>query len=226
MICLEVALSTYAGLFIAISLSTFILFTVASFFLFGISQMIKKRELVVRNFVKKNFQRVGIFSLLNGLSSTAISAWWLSDFVPKELGGAVVGAIVSVVLTQLFSGRSERERAVSALRTELKINGEIADRVLKSNRNDGANPPVWYEFIPFMETAWGSFVEQGMLSKLKQETSEDLSRAYAMMRSANFQAQKIQMGTFKKRDAEAYTNRVKKAKRDILSALDILRSAA
>ncbi len=59
--------------------------------------MIKKRELVVRNFVKKNFQRVGIFSLLNGLSATAISAWWLSDFVPKELGGALVGPFVIVI---------------------------------------------------------------------------------------------------------------------------------
>ncbi|MCK4555148.1 MAG: hypothetical protein KAT83_00945 [Candidatus Aenigmarchaeota archaeon] len=97
MVDLEVALSAYAGLFIAVSLSTFILFTVASFFLFGISQMIKKRELVVRNFVKKNFQRVGIFSLLNGLSATAISAWWLSDFVPKELGGALVGPFVIVI---------------------------------------------------------------------------------------------------------------------------------
>ncbi len=59
--------------------------------------MIKKRELVVRNFVKKNFQRVGIFSLLNGVSSTTISAWWLSDFVPKELGGAHVGPFVIIL---------------------------------------------------------------------------------------------------------------------------------
>ncbi len=94
---LEVALSTYAGLFIAVSLSTFILFTVASFFIFGISQMIKKREIIVRGFVKANFQRVGIFSLLNGLSATAITAWWLSDFVPKEIGGALVGPFVIII---------------------------------------------------------------------------------------------------------------------------------
>ncbi len=97
MIDLEVALSTYAGFFIVVSLGTFIFFTVASFFLFGISQMIKKREIVVRGFVRTNFQRVGIFSLLNGLSATAISAWWLSDFVPKELGGALVGPFVIII---------------------------------------------------------------------------------------------------------------------------------
>ena len=94
---LEVALSTYIGLFIVVSLDTFILFTVASFFIFGISQMIKKRELVARGFIKKNFQRVGIFSLLNGLSATAITAWWLLDFVPKEVGGALVGPFVIII---------------------------------------------------------------------------------------------------------------------------------
>ncbi len=94
---MEVVLSTYIGIFIAVSFSTFILFTVASFFLFGISQMIKKREIVAKGFINTNFQRVGIFSLLNGLSATAITARWLSDFVPKELGGALVGPFVIII---------------------------------------------------------------------------------------------------------------------------------
>ncbi len=94
---MEVALLTYIGIFIAVSFSTFILFTVASFFLFGISQMIKKRELVAKGFIKTNFQRVSIFSVLNGLSSTAITAWWLSGFVPKEIGGALVGPFVIII---------------------------------------------------------------------------------------------------------------------------------
>ena len=97
MIDLEVALSTYAGFFIVVSLGTFIIFTVASFFLFGISQMIKKKELVARGFIKKNFQRVGIFSALNGFFATTIAAYWLSDFIPKESDGTLAGPFVIIV---------------------------------------------------------------------------------------------------------------------------------
>jgi len=138
------------------------------------------------------------------------------------LGGAIIGALVSVTLTHLYSDRSEQNRVRLALRTELKINAEIAVRILKSNQKGDLNSSKWYEFIPFMETAWASFVAQGILSKLKQPESEKLSRAYALIRSANFQAKKIQMGTFKPLDTEKYSERVTEAEKGILSALESL----
>ena len=131
------------------------------------------------------------------------------------LGGAVLGALVSVAIGHAFSARAERKRALAALRAELQTNLETSDRILQSNRPAGSQ--TWYEFIPFSNTAWTSFVAQGMPGKLDSAKITLLSRAYATVESANFQARKIQMGTFKPRDAEEYTDRVETA-REVLDA--------
>lgn len=143
--------------------------------------------------------------------------------IVAALGGAVVGALVSVLVAHAFSSRSQRAQALAALRSELQINLEIGNRVLESNRSGGS--PDWYEFIPFSDKAWRAFVGQGMLGRVGTTTAELLTRAYAMTESANFQARKIEMGTFKRRDAEAYTDRVEEAKAEVMAAFAALDNA-
>lgn len=96
---LPVPISAYLGLILVIFAMSFVLFTVASFILFGISQAIRKRAIQIKGFVRENFKRVALFSLLNALSSVGLIAWQLKDFVPKDLGGALVGPLLIIVVT-------------------------------------------------------------------------------------------------------------------------------
>lgn len=143
------------------------------------------------------------------------------------LTGAVVGAVVSFALTYFFTGWSERRKALTALVAELRLNRELALKILKTNsginfRANNGSEWSWCQIIPFSASAWDMFVTRGLLAKCTRPRMEAISRAYSVLASANFHAVKVQMGKYNPRDGEEYTSRVTEAKNELERALESL----
>lgn len=98
-----VPLSAYVGLFLVFLAISFVLFTVGSFIAYAMSQAIRRHALGAKGFVREHFRQVSLFSLANASSTIIIIAWRLLGFVPKDIGGALVGPLVIIIFTFLLT---------------------------------------------------------------------------------------------------------------------------
>ena len=129
---------------------------------------------------------------------------------------AIIGAIVSFALSEFSSNIRERKKLITAIRSELELNIEIAQAILDANeRNDFISTDEksweWCEIIPMSDSAWVAMLSTGSFSHLKQISIEPLSAAYSIVRRANFAAEKIKAGKYQPRKGKEYNNCVEHA---------------
>jgi len=144
--------------------------------------------------------------------------------------GAIIGAAASFFFTEYSKGKDERLKLVSAVRTELEMNLEIAREILHTNEqiNFDSNDNQaweWCEIIPFSESAWSAVISTGQLVNFKVPMISPLSRAFAMVKRANFAAEKISSGKYHPREGKEYTQRVRMAMDSTQKALDVLNAS-
>jgi hypothetical protein len=133
------------------------------------------------------------------------------------LVGALIGSIVSLLLSEHLKNKDEIKKVMIALNSETIINLEVASEILdsesKKNPQDNTFPSSpWCEIIPFSDAAWNSAVGSGHLRSVKTGSLIVLIRAYTMINAANYLAFKIQSGRFDSREGAEYKKRVELAK--------------
>lgn len=141
--------------------------------------------------------------------------------------GAIFGAVASFALSEYSKRKNEHERVFAALSAEIKLNFDMAKDVCDANGEESGGEYYlkesgWYEIIPFSDAAWMAILSTGALLHLRSDIIEPLSRAYAMVKRANYAALKMQYGRLDKREVEEYTRRVFNSKKDLREALSAL----
>lgn len=141
--------------------------------------------------------------------------------------GAILGAVTSFTLSEYSRRKDERERALVAVYTEIALNLELAEEILRANAEiefdaEDDSKWAWCEIIPFSDSAWTAIVSGGGLSQLPADVIGALSRSYAMVRRANYVAVKMQSGRYHPREGKHYNLRVLSAKESLSEALSAL----
>jgi hypothetical protein len=145
--------------------------------------------------------------------------------IVAAVAGALVGAIVSLAMSEFYRGVREKRRVLAAVATELRVNLESAVQVLATNRRYLDHSPrdgEWWEILPFSSSAWEAAVSTGQLPAIAPTMVRVVSAAYALSRRAGFLATKLQVGRFDPREAREYTIRVNEAGDAIHEALGAL----
>ncbi len=140
----------------------------------------------------------------------------------NAIAGAAAGAVITFVATGWAKRRTERARALVALGTELALNLDAATKVLEKNCSYLPHPfnkKQWWEILDFPQSAWDAVLNSGSLSRLTPVTVEAVSRAYILLRRADYSARKLQVGQFDPCEATQYTLRVYDAGEAISGAL-------
>lgn len=145
----------------------------------------------------------------------------------SALTGAIIGAMVSFALAAHSKHKDEQKKALTAIRSEVKLNLEVAEEILKANvtidfKAKDQRKWRWCEIIPFSDVGWIAVISTGGLSHLNQDVVEPLIRAYAMVRRANYTAEKIKAGRYEPREGKKYCDRVECAKKYLEEALSLL----
>jgi len=146
------------------------------------------------------------------------------------LVGAIIGAVCSFALSEYVKRRDERIRLLAALRTEVRLNLEVAQEILRINSDinfdaKGESQWEWCEVVPFSESAWNAVTTTGALSHFDQKLIEALSQAFAMVKRSNFAAEKIKAGKYNPREGKQYTLSVRKAKEELEPIMKLLDNA-
>lgn len=141
--------------------------------------------------------------------------------------GAIIGAAVSFTLSEYSRRKSEKRKVFTAIRSEIKLNLEVAAEILEANSRINFHAAdnrqrKWCVIIPMSEAAWTAILSTGSLSNLHRETIEPLSRAFAMVKRANFAAGKIQVGRFAPRKGKEYNSCVQSTQESLIEALRVL----
>src|SRR5215213_5648156 len=94
--------------------------------------------------------------------------------------GAIIGAIVSFALAEFSSNKRERKKLVTAIKSELKLNIDVAKDILEANKridftSTDEKTWEWCEIIPMSDSAWVAMLSTGSLSYLKHKMIEPLS---------------------------------------------------
>jgi hypothetical protein len=134
--------------------------------------------------------------------------------IVAAVASALVGAIISIAVSEVYHGLQERRRVLAAVASELRLNLESASQVLATNRKYIEHPPRkgdWWEILPFSSSSWEAAVSTGTLRAITPAMAQALSAAYALSRRAEFLATKLQVGRFDTREAREYTIRVNEA---------------
>ena len=141
--------------------------------------------------------------------------------------GAILGAVFSFALSEYTKRKDERKKLLTALRTEVSLNLEVAQEILNTNSlinfdTKDEKQWGWCEVVPFSEAAWIAVTSTGALSHFDQKLIEPLLRVFAMVKKANFAAEKMKAGRYDPREGKEYTLRVHKAKEELEAALKVL----
>jgi hypothetical protein len=141
--------------------------------------------------------------------------------------GAVIGAIVSFVIAEYYNSRSERKKILTAVISEIELNIGIAGDILKVNDSiefdaEDAKRWEWCEIIPMSDAAWVAVLSTGTISHLGQEAIEPLSRAFSLVRRANFAAEKIKSGKYQPREGKEYSAKVRQTREALKQALQVI----
>jgi hypothetical protein len=141
--------------------------------------------------------------------------------------GAIIGAVFSFALSEYTKRKDERKKLLTALRTEVSLNLEVAQEILNTNSlinfdTKDEKQWGWCEVVPFSEAAWIAVTSTGALSHFDQKLIEPLLRVFAMVKKANFAAEKMKAGRYDPREGKEYTLRVHKAKEELEAALKVL----
>ena len=145
--------------------------------------------------------------------------------------GAIIGASVSFTLSEYSKHRGERKKVLTAIRSEIKLNLDVAEEVLEANSDVNfkaadKRQQKWCVIVPMSEVAWMTVLSTGRLYSLNQETIESLSRAFAMVKRANFAAGKIQAGRFEPKKGKEYNSCVRRTRESLIKALKVLEEHA
>jgi hypothetical protein len=140
----------------------------------------------------------------------------------SAFGGAIIGAVLSFALTEYTKRKDEWKKFYSALHTEIVLNLDVAPEILLKNTNinfdaRGGKQWGWCEVIPFSEAAWIAITSTGVISRFDEKVIDLLTRSYALVKRANFIAEKIKAGRYDPREGKEYTLRVQET-REVLEA--------
>jgi hypothetical protein len=151
----------------------------------------------------------------------------------NAVSGAVVGAVVTLFISEIFKGLAERKRSITALLVELIHNLEACLGVLQNNaqlvskwekiKSTGEKMYDWWEILPLSESAWSVVVNTGLLARVRSEIIEPIARSYTLSRRADYMAKKIQFGRFDPEEAAQYTKRIYVAAEAIYATLENVR---
>jgi len=141
--------------------------------------------------------------------------------------GAIIGAVFSFALSEYTKRKDERKKLLTALRTEVSLNLEVAQEILRINSvvnfdTKDEKQWGWCEVIPFSEAAWIAVTSTGALSHFDQRLIEPLLRVFAMVKKSNFAAEKMKAGRYDPREGREYTLRVQKTKEELEAAMKVL----
>ncbi|WP_157817776.1 hypothetical protein [Candidatus Thiodictyon syntrophicum] len=141
--------------------------------------------------------------------------------------GAIIGALVSFALAEFSNSRNEKKKIITAIKSEIKLNIDIAKDILEVNRKiefDAKDERrwEWCDIITMSDLAWAAMLSTGTLSHLTQIQIDPLSSAYGMVRRANFAAEKIKAGKYQPREGKEYNKRVEYALESLEKALAVL----
>ena len=141
--------------------------------------------------------------------------------------GAIIGAIVSFALAEYSGNRSERKKITTSLTSEIELNIDIADDILNVNDKiefDAVDERrwEWCEIIPMSDSAWVAVLSTGAISSVNGDAIQPLSKAFSLVRRANYAAEKIKAGKYHLREGKEYNARVREAREILEQALRIM----
>jgi hypothetical protein len=137
---------------------------------------------------------------------------------------AFIGAITTFTLTTLYKNRENRKKVLNAVRSELKLNIELARDISEKNNVKKIKGGGKCVIIPFAEGALQGVISSGELSQINRKMVEPLIKAYAMIKRVNFVAEKIKHGTYRKSVGIEYTLRVYEANKNLTQVLSQFKS--
>ncbi|MHC4120256.1 MAG: hypothetical protein ACYSWO_22410 [Planctomycetota bacterium] len=131
----------------------------------------------------------------------------------SALIGAIIGAMVSFALAAYSKRKDEEKKVLTAIRSEVRLNLEVAEEVLKANagidlKGTDEQGRKWCDIIPFSDVGLIAVISTGGLSHLKRNVIEPVIRACTMVRRANFAAEKIKAGRYNPRKGREYYDRL------------------